>query len=123
MYSVDDIREIVAQCSFEDWLIEVKLDGTRPYLQVHCLNGKDADTGLPIEWTGRKWQLSHHMCKNEIVTTAFKAVVTAMEHEVKENFRYRGVAIFNPHLDPDRLAEFAKDERNHNVRSNSAVAV
>ena len=75
-YTVQEIRAIVAECRFEDWDIEVRMDGTRPYLQVHVANGRDAETGLPMEWTGRKWMLSPHMCKNEIVATAFKAVMT-----------------------------------------------
>lgn len=123
MFSISEIREIVNLCSFEDWLLEVKQDGTRPYLQIHCINGRDADTGLPIEWTGRKWLLSPHMCRNEIVATAFKAVLTAIEHEVRENFRYRGVAIFNPHLDPDKLVDFVSNGANIDTRDDVALAV
>jgi len=121
-YTVQEIRDIVAKCSFEDWLIEVRMDGTRPYLQVHVLNGKDSETGLPMEWTGRKWMLSPHMCKNEIITTAFKAVMTAMEHEVRELFRYRGVAIFNPHMDPDALVDFVSNRANIQERENVAFS-
>ena len=120
MYTVQEIKDIVSLCTFdyphERWLIEVKLDGTRAYLQIRVPDGRDADTGLPMEWTGRKWMLSPHMCKNEIVMTAFKAVMTAMEHEVREGFRYRGAAIFNPHMDPDRLAEFVRDPENMQSR-------
>lgn len=123
MFSISEIREIVNLCSFEDWLLEVKQDGTRPYLQVRCINGRDAHTGLPIEWTGRKWLLSPHMCRNEIVATAFKAVLTAIEHEVRENFRYRGVAIFNPHLDPDKLVDFVSNGANIDTRDDVALAV
>lgn len=123
MFSISEIREIVNLCSFEDWLLEVKQDGTRPYLQVHCINGRDADTGLPTEWTGRKWLLSPYMCRNEIVATAFKAVLTAIEHEVRENFRYRGVAIFNPHLDPDKLVDFVSNGANIDTRDDVALAV
>lgn len=122
MYTVQEIRDIVAKCSFEDWLIEVRMDGTRPYLQVHVLNGKDSETGLPMEWTGRKWMLSPHMCKNEIITTAFKAVMTAMEHEVRESFRYKGAAIFNPHMDPDALVDFVSNRANIQERENVAFS-
>jgi hypothetical protein len=122
MHTVQEIRAIVAECSFEDWQIEVRMDGTRPFLQVHVLNGKDAETGLPMEWTGRKWMLSPHMCKNEIVATAFKAVMTAMEHEVRELFRYKGVAIFNPHQDPDALVDFLSNRANIQERENVAFS-
>ena len=121
-YTLQEIRDIVGLCSFDDWNILVRMDGNRPYLQVHTPNGKDAETGLPMEWTGRKWMLSPHMCKNEIVATAFKAVMTAMEHEVRESFRYRGVAIFNPHQDPDKLVDFVSDGANIQERNNVAFA-
>lgn len=62
------------------------------------------------------------MCKNEIVTTAFKAVMTAMEHEVRENFRYRGASIFNPHMDPDKLVDFVSDDANMQSRTGVAFA-
>ena len=122
MLTVEQIRELVSRCTFEDWQIEVRMDGNRPYLQVHVLNGKDSETGLPMEWTGRKWMLSPHMVPNEIVTTAFKAVLTAMEHEVREGFRYRGVAIYNPHLDPDALVDFVQDRAHIQERANVAFA-
>jgi len=126
MYTLQEIRDIVGLCRFDyphkHWLIEVRMDGTRPYLQVHVPDGRDADTGLPMEWTGRKWMLSQHMCKNEIVTTAFKAVMTAMEHEVRENFRYRGASIFNPHMDPDKLVDFVSDDANMQSRTGVAFA-
>ena len=64
---------------------------------------------------GRKWRLSEHMTKSEIVQTALKAVLAFEEHEVRENFKYRGQAIFDPHYDVDALYELRKtnplDER------------
>ena len=120
--TLNEIREIVGKCKFDNWDIQVREDGTRPYLQIHVM-GTDNMTGLPLEWTGRKWMLSPFMCRNEIVNTAFKAVLCAMEHEVKEKFTYRGVAIFNPHLDPDRLVDFARDPVNIQERKNSEFGV
>lgn len=122
MLSIEKIKELVSQCTFEDWNLEVKMDGDRPYLQIHVLNGKDADTGDRLEWTGRKWLLSYHMVPNEIVITAFKAVMAAMEHEVRELFRYRGVPIFNPHLDPDLMVELMKSRNLIQERVNNAFA-
>lgn len=74
------------------------------YLQV-IWRGPDSETGLDAEQHSRKWQLSYHMTRSEIVQTALKAVLTAEEHEVRENFRYRGKAIFGPHFDVDQLVE------------------
>lgn len=127
MYTLQEIEDIVSKCRFdyahETWLIEVKMDGSRQYLQVHAIDGRDSETGKIIEWTGRKWMLSPHMCKNEIVTTAFKAVMTAMEHEVRESFKYREGPIFNPHLDPDRLVDFVRYPENLQSREDVAFGV
>jgi hypothetical protein len=38
----------------------------------------------------RKWLLSAHMTKTEIVNTAWFAVKTAIEHEAREEFFYQG---------------------------------
>lgn len=122
MLSLDRIKELVSQCTFEDWEINVRMDGDRPYLQVHVINGKDADTGEHLEWTGRKWLLSYHMVPNEIVSTAFKAVSTAMEHEIRENFRFKGVSIFNPHIDPEMMAEIVSKGDIIQERENNAFA-
>jgi hypothetical protein len=53
--------------------------------------------------TGRKWYVSSYATQGEIVQTALKAILTAEEHEVRERFKYKGVAIFGPHLDPNSL--------------------
>lgn len=54
-------------------------------------------TGQLCEHGGRKWLLSEHMTESEVVLTALKAALTAEEHEARENFRYNGKQVFNPH--------------------------
>src|SRR5258708_5406117 len=72
------------------------------YLQVvfPALLGMSVDH--PV--SGRKWRLSTHMTKGEIVQTALLAVIQAQEHEIREHFLYKGKAIFGPHYDVDVLA-------------------
>ena len=55
-------------------------------------------TKHPQLQSGRKWYISPHMTQSEIIHTAFKAVLTAEEHEIREAFLYRNQAIFAPHL-------------------------
>jgi hypothetical protein len=56
------------------------------------------------EWQhGRKWRLSLHMTRSEIVQTIFAAALAFQEHELREGFRYKGQAIFSPHYDIDAL--------------------
>jgi hypothetical protein len=102
--NIVEMRAIVQTCSFPNLMLAVFRDDTRPYLQVSCLGGVCNITMDSKPWKGRKWFLSEHMTRSEIVGTAFKAVLTAMEHETREQFTYRGQAVFGPHIDVDRLA-------------------
>jgi hypothetical protein len=102
---IDKMQSIVAQCTAPGVAFDVKADlgnGERPYLQVRFA-AQDAAGGDAREWTGRKWFLSPHMTKSEIVRTAFAAYLAAVEHEARENFRWRERAVFGPHIDVDEL--------------------
>jgi hypothetical protein len=39
------------------------------------------------------------------VQTAFKCVLTSIEHEAREQFTYSGARVFGPHFDVDALAQ------------------
>lgn len=67
-----------------------------------------AQGGDEKEWRGRKWRVSAFMAEGEVVRTAFAAVMAAQEHEVREGFKYRGNAIFGPHLSLMLLAAACK---------------
>jgi hypothetical protein len=83
---------------YKDWEFQIGTDGDRHYLQVSF----EADGDIQ---KGRKWFLSPHMTKSEVIQTALKAVLTAEEHEVREHFTYAGKAVFGPHIDVDALYE------------------
>lgn len=94
----------LADVAYKDWDIGVYMDGDRPYLQVAFRGAAGAVQ------KGRKWMLSPHMTKSEVVQTAFKAVLTAEEHEAREFFTYKGKAIFGPHFHVDTLVEACEAE-------------
>lgn len=105
-----DIEAILAMISFPlfpTWRLVLGYSDGRPYLQVTDPVGRCAVTGAPLAWSGRKWPLCAKMTKSEVVWTAFKACQVAVEHELRESFLYRGVAIAGPHLDVDQLAAIA----------------
>lgn len=77
------------------------------HLRVAC-DGVDNETGEPTRWQGRKWSLSKHMTDGEVVQTAFLAARVADEHELREQFTYKGETIFNPHYDIDRLVDLRR---------------
>jgi hypothetical protein len=74
------------------------------YLQISCADACN-ETGDQIVWKSRKWLLSEHMTDGEIVQTAFKATLAAIEHETRERFTYRDVSVFDPHYDIEKLVE------------------
>ena len=111
-----------------DWLRDVRYPRTRflvggrldtaqtTYLQIE-VDRYDNDTGEPTRWKGRKWRLSPHMTKSEVIATALKAVLTALEHEAREQFTYRGERIYSPHYDVDQLVALRRTGVSEDTRS------
>lgn len=110
MLNHTQFREMLDRCTFPGFSFVLGSDkADQFYLQVQCYEGVCNVTGGFKEWNGRKWRLSVHMTPSEVVQTAFKAVLTAVEHETRENFKYRDVSIFDPHYDVERLVELRRD--------------
>jgi hypothetical protein len=112
MLTLDTIRAIVSDVKFRDWSIRVlpKADG---FLLQVVFMAPDCENGAPTEQHGRKWYVSSHACKSEVVQTAYAAVQRAILHEVAEDFLYRGRRIYNPHQDVEELvtlADLGKEE-------------
>lgn len=82
---------------FEDLEIRTAEDGS--WVQIR------SKTLPPAFNSGRKWTISDHMTRSEVVQTIFKALLTWWEHEVRESFKYMGQAIFGPHIDVLQLVE------------------
>lgn len=100
---------LLQDCRFPGWaFIVVEHSGGEFSLQGKFVSPHDG-----VMCTTRKWRLSTHMTRSEIVQTAFKAVVTSAEHQAREFFTYRQRAVFQPHYDVDALWEIAemKDAR------------
>lgn len=100
------VKEILRSVRYKDWQFRVEERGDHMFLQV-VFTEADLVSKEPAVQHGRKWILSKHMTKSEVVTTAFKAVITAEEHECRERFRYMGRAIFGPHYNVDALHSVA----------------
>ena len=119
MLTHDDILRVLHDIQFNDWIFDLRFDSGRPYLRVRFA-GPCHTTGTLQEWEGRKWFLSSPTSKSEIVQTAFKAVITALEHEARETFKYKGEAIFGPHFDCDLLVELCKRSDTLDARHEAA---
>jgi hypothetical protein len=97
------LQAIIDKLTYKDWEIRLGTINALPYLYIRFI-GPDASTGDPAVQVGRKWLLSEDMEESAVVQTALKAVLTAEEHEAREEFRYQGRAIFGPHFESARLA-------------------
>lgn len=100
---IDKIREVVKRCAFQEYIFDVHLDGRGEiFLQASYMEA-DTVTGVIESQLTRRWFISPHMTDSEIVRTAFKCIITSMEHRTREWFTYKGRAIFGPHFDVDVL--------------------
>jgi hypothetical protein len=108
--NLEEIRDLLLQVEFSNYEFLVGETNGVMYLQARYLEA-DIITG-DEEWqTTRKWQLSPHMVKSEIVQTAFKCALTSAEHRVREHFLYKGKRIFGPHFDVDALVQICEEKR------------
>jgi hypothetical protein len=103
--TVQQIQDILHQVQFMDYKWQVHssfLPSLNVYLQA-SFQTRCARTGVLTDQKSRKWLISQHMTKSEIVQTAFKCALTSMEHEAREHFTYQGQPIFGPHFNVDHL--------------------
>lgn len=104
-------EEILSRVQFPNLVFKVgETTQGELFLQI-IYDEEDVDTGKVSEQKGRKWLLSEHMTTSEIVQTAFKAVMTSMEHRTREWFTYRGARVFCPHFDVEALAAVASEKK------------
>lgn len=105
------IESILRDIKYKDWEFRLNEDAGCMTLQVEFAapDLDDMHERRIIRHRGRKWRLSYHMTKSEIVQTALMAVLAAEEHEAREQFKYRGRAVFGPHFDVDDLVKLYVD--------------
>ncbi len=108
--TVDNFKQIIAAIDFREYMFVVLAAGGNCYLQGQYFEA-DVVTGKDELQKTRKWLLSEHMTKSEVVQTAFKCALTSMEHRTREHFLYKGHRIFSPHYDVDALLELCVDGR------------
>lgn len=93
-----DIKAVLSRVLYKDWRFHLEDDGALT-LQVVFNDPNDGS-----EQRCRRWLLSADPSPSDVVRTALTAVLVAEEHEAREAFTYRSVAVFSPHLDVDDIA-------------------
>lgn len=92
-------------------------------IQIGDVEGIDNVTGAPMQWRGRRWMLSPHMSDGEIARTVFLALMTAVEHELREQLLIDGVAVFDPHFDLDGLVAAGRLKHHHEEDTEPRLAI
>lgn len=117
-----EIKTIIELITYKPgWSIILGQDssGGRPYIQIGAATPDSTDPSNVVPWKSAKHYLSPFMCRQEVVGTVYHAIERAELHEMNEFFRYKGASIYNPHLDPDALAELARHRSAFNMRVDS----
>jgi hypothetical protein len=117
-----DARRIIGNVKYKDWSFrfEPHPDASRFFLQVQFF-APSSKTGEMELQSGRKWDVSEHMTESELVQTALKAVLTAEEHEAREQFTYKSHAIFGPHIDVSALLAISNQLDKRAVKDDYAI--
>ena len=101
----EHIQQIIDRITYKpEWEFHIFPKGDGFLIQIRFV-AADNITGKNEMQYCRKWYVSSHAVENEVVTTVFKAIIAAEEHEIKEKFKFDRVMIFNPHLDYTELAK------------------
>lgn len=106
-----ELRSLLFDVTYENFVFHSGPLGDGFFLQVEFLapdNSIQAHVGA-YDWKGRKWYVSAHSTDSEVILTALKAVLTALEHEAREKFKFRGRAILHPHPDLEVLWQVAEE--------------
>lgn len=100
---INEMLDAVEQVSFMNYTFSVSSESdNKLYLQASYVDRCILTGSLEQQFT-RKWLLSKHMTKSELIQTCFKCCITSMEHRTREEFKYKGRRIFGPHFDVDAL--------------------
>jgi len=113
--TLQEIRALLNDVRYLDWKFEAGENSA--FTKNRCEQGywlrvifeaDDSGNGHPAYMHGRRWIISRWATKSEVVRTAFLAIKTAVEHELRESFYYQGAAIFGPHFDTDKLVSLCR---------------
>lgn len=108
--SKDLLEKLTKSVKYKNWDFQFKaaedVDGSDWLLSVRFW----AKNGSPLR--GRWWHISAFATSSEVVQTMLLAVLTAEEHEAREQFLFEGKAIYSPHKSIKSLtAAYDEDRR------------
>lgn len=101
------VARVLRDVEFRDWTFSVNCSLDRVYLYAAWCAPCNFKGGNDEAQMTRRWLIRPEASRSEIVQTAFACVLTAMEHEIREQFLYRDRAVFGPHHGVDELWEIS----------------
>lgn len=104
--NLTEAKQILGDVKFPGYTFRISgaFDIHQPtYLQGVFLAPCNDEPNVTRPQHTRKWLLSQHMTRSELVQTAFKCALTSIEHEAREQFTYKGARIFGPHFNVEAL--------------------
>jgi hypothetical protein len=108
--TIIEAKELLTEIQCLDYQFEIVAEGDFGFLKATYIE-QCVVTGAIDRQHTRKWRLSEHMTKSEIVQTALKCALTSAEHRVREHFQYKGELVYGPHFDVEALYELARQRR------------
>ncbi len=107
------VLEIVEKLAFQGYeFILDTLGLDRLSLRVRYWE-PDVMTGVIEDQLSREWVFPHGQTVGQLVQTAFKAILTSLEHRAREHFLFRGKPVLQPHLDVEQVWAMLPDRETH----------
>lgn len=108
LLTLSDVREILDDVECGDFRFRLTENEHGMFLQAELWR-ENVNTG-EWEWgRGGKSYISPYSAENELIQRALGSCLAFVEHEVREHFKWRGRAIYNPHIDHKKQWEIAND--------------
>jgi hypothetical protein len=110
--SIDNVKALIDKIDLgkllDSWHFRVLEKGDGFLLQLRFI-AHDTETGeYGVLQSCRKWYVSPYSTSTEVVETAFKACRMAVEHELRESFRYEEQAVYSPHFSIEDRVEMCR---------------
>lgn len=109
MKTFEEIKSVINDIKYKDWNFNLINKMRNGYLLQVTFVANDIETGKLELQKCRKFYVSPYMEDSEIIRTAYLAVQQAEFHEMDENFKYKEIAIFDPHLNLNHISEHIRD--------------
>ncbi|MDZ4834326.1 MAG: nucleoside 2-deoxyribosyltransferase domain-containing protein [Candidatus Melainabacteria bacterium] len=106
--TIRQIENVLTEIQFSNHVFQVEEAPGGFHIWISGIE-QDSYTGKMEVQEGRKWFINARSTPSDVVRTVFKSVSTWAEHEARESFKYKGVRVFSPHLDLDKMVNKRRD--------------